>query len=283
MTLRRGADRLLGVAERARSLLFVPGSRPDRFAKAVATHADLVVVDLEDAVADADKTTAREAVANWLDGGGPDAAAAVRVNALTSAHHEADLAALSGRRGLRAVVVPMAEDPEGLSALARRLGEHVTVVALVETAVAVHRAHELAAAPGVRRLAFGHLDLAADLGSSTQDAPMLMARSTLVLASRVAGLPGPVDGVTTALDDPDTAARDASRARALGFTGKLCIHPSQVGPVNAAFRPTEQELEWAHRVLAAAASGGAVRVDGQMVDAPVILRARNLVALQGDS
>ena len=282
MTLRLGSDRALGVAERARTLLFVPGNRPDRFARAVASHADLVVVDLEDAVGDGDKAMARESVARWLDAGGPDTAAAVRVNALASTHHEADLAALSGRRGLRAVVVPMAEDPRGLSALAQRLGDDVAVVALVETALGVHLAHELAAADGVRRLAFGHLDLAADLGSSTDDTAMLTARSTLVLASRVAGLPGPVDGTTTALDDPDAAVADATRARALGFTGKLCVHPSQVAPVNAAFLPTEQELEWAHRVLAAPAAGGAVRVDGQMVDAPVLARARNLLAHHGD-
>ena len=109
---------------------------------------------------------------------------------------------------------------------------------------------------------------------------MLMARSMLVLASRVAGLPGPVDGTTTTLDDPGAAADDARRARALGFTGKLCVHPNQVGPVTTAFRPTEDELAWAHRVLDAVAAGGVTRVDGRMVDAPVVLRARNLVALE---
>lgn len=269
------------VVEHARTLLFVPGSRPDRFDKAVASGADLVVVDLQDAVAEADKDPAREAVAAWLGRTGAGTSAAVRVNAPSSGHHEADVARLVGRPGLRAVVVPLAQDPQVLSTLAVRLGSDVAVVALVETALGLQRAHELASAAGVRRLAFGHLDLAADLGSSTDDTAMLMARSTLVLASRVAGLPGPVDGTTTALDDPDAAGADAARARSLGFTGKLCVHPSQVAPVNAAFLPTQQELEWAQRVLAASADTGAVRVDGQMVDAPVIARARHLVALQG--
>jgi citrate lyase subunit beta / citryl-CoA lyase len=269
--------------EIARTLLFVPGSRPDRFAKAAASGADLVVVDLEDAVAEPDKLTARGAVADWLGGGGAEVGAAVRVNAIGSVHHGADVAALGGLPGLRAVVVPMAEDPDGLAALAERLGPDVAVVALVETALGVHRVHDLAAAGGVRRLAFGHLDLAAHLGSATDDTAMLMARSTLVLASRVAGLPGPVDGTTTALDDPGAAAADASRARTLGFTGKLCIHPNQVAPVNAAFRPTDDELVWAHRVLEAATAGGVARVDGHMVDAPVLLRARNLVALEVSS
>lgn len=280
--------------EAARTLLFVPGTRPDRFAKAAASGADLVVVDLEDAVAQADKETARQAVADWLgdadgtmasdaDGTSAHGRAAVRVNAIGTDHHDADLAALVGRPGLLAVVVPMAQDPTGLAALVRLLGQEVPVVALVETAIGLHRVHDLAAVPGVRRLAFGHLDLAADLGSDTADTSMLMARSTLVLASRVAGLPGPIDGTTTSLDDPEAAAGDARRARALGFTGKLCIHPSQVGPVNAAFRPSGDELAWAHRVLEAAQAGGVARVDGQMVDAPVIVRARNLVALEGVS
>jgi len=263
--------------ERARSLLFVPGTRPDRFAKAVESGADLVVVDLEDAVPEADKDSARAAVATWLAAN----VAAVRVNALRSAHHAADLAALAGARGLGAVMVPMADDPTGLSELAQRLGPSVAVVPLVETALGVHHAHDLASVPGVRRLAFGHLDLAADLGSSTDDTAMLLARSTLVLASRVAGLPGPVDGTTTSLDDPAAAGADAARARSLGFTGKLCIHPSQVAPVNAAFGPTEDEVAWAQRVVQAAAPGGAVRVDGEMVDAPVLLRARRLLAEAG--
>ena len=267
----------LGTVEVARSLLFVPGTRPDRFAKAARSGADLVVIDLEDAVPEADKGTAREAVAAWLDAG----AAAVRVNALGSAHHAADIAAIAGTGGLAAVVVPMADDPAGLSELAHRLGSDVPVVALVETALGVHRAHDIAAATGIRRLAFGHLDLAADIGSSTDDTAMLLARATLVLASRVAGLPGPVDGTTTALDDPAAAGADARRARALGFTGKLCIHPSQVAPVNAAFGPTEDEVAWARRVVQAAAPGGAVRVDGEMVDAPVLLRARRLLAEAG--
>jgi citrate lyase subunit beta / citryl-CoA lyase len=267
--------------EAARTLLFVPGSRPDRFDKAAGSGADLVVIDLEDAVAEPDKESARGAVPRWLGGDGAEAGAAVRVNAIGSQHHDADVAALAGLPGLCAVVVPMAEDADRLATVAERLGPDVAVVALVETALGVHRAHDLAAAAGVRRLAFGHLDLAADLGSATDDTAMLMARSTLVLASRVAGLPGPVDGPTTTLDDPGAAADDARRARALGFTGKLCIHPNQVAPVGAAFRPTDDELAWAHRVLDAATAGGVARVDGQMVDAPVLLRARNLVALEG--
>jgi citrate lyase subunit beta/citryl-CoA lyase len=186
--------------------------------------------------------------------------------------------ALAGLPGLAAVVVPMADDPAALADLHRRLGPNVEIVALIETALGLVRAVELASAPGVSRLAFGHLDFAADIDSSIEDEPMLMARSSLVVASRAAGLPGPVDGVTTALDDPAVSGADAARARRLGFAGKLCIHPSQVGAVNAAFTPNVDEIAWAHHIIEASTAGGAVRLDGHMVDAPVIAKAQAILA-----
>jgi len=258
----------------ARTLLFVPGNRPERFAKAAATAADLVVVDLEDAVPEENKAAARDAVAQWLSA---DGRAAVRVNNTRGVHYQQDVTALAGLPGLGAVVVPMADDPAALAILHQHLGPDVEIVALIETALGVVRAVELASTPGVSRLAFGHLDFAADIDSSIEDEAMLMARSSLVIASRAAGLPGPVDGVTTALDDPAVSGADAARARRLGFAGKLCIHPSQVGAVNAAFSPNVEEIAWAHRILEASTAGGAVRVAGHMVDPPVILKARAIL------
>lgn len=259
----------------ARSLLFVPGNRPARFAKAAATAADLVIVDLEDAVPQDKKAGARDAVRQWLCA---DGRSAVRVNGTRTVHYQQDVAALAGLPGLSTVVVPMAEDPGALAALHQKLGADVEIVALIETALGLVRAFELASTPGVSRLAFGHLDFAADIDSSTEDEAMLMARSSLVVASRAAGLPGPVDGVTTALDDPAVSGVDAARARRLGFAGKLCIHPSQVEAVNTAFSPTMEEVAWAHRIVEASTAGGVVRVDGHMVDAPVILRAQAILA-----
>ena len=258
-----------------RTLLFVPGSQPERFGKATATAADLVIVDLEDAVAEEHKATARDALAQWLAAGG---SAAVRVNGTQSVYYQQDVTALTGLPGLRAVVVPMAEDPAALAALHQHLGPDVEIVALIETALGVVRAFELASTSGVIRLAFGHLDFAADIDSSIEDEAMLMARSALVVASRAAGLAGPVAGVTTDLDDPAVCGADAVRARRLGFAGKLCIHPSQVDAVNAAFSPGEDEIAWAHRIIGCSTAGGAVRVDGHMVDAPVILKARSVLA-----
>jgi citrate lyase subunit beta/citryl-CoA lyase len=254
--------------------LFVPGNRPDRFAKAIATAADLVIVDLEDAVPQDKKAEARDAVVKWLSASGRSA---VRVNGTRTIHYQQDVATLAGLPGLSAVVVPMADDPGALAALHQALGAGVEIVALIETALGLVRALELASAPGVSRLAFGHLDFAADIDSGIEDEAMLMARSTLVVASRAAGLPGPVDGVTTALDDPALAGLEAARARGLGFAGKLCIHPSQVEAVNTAFSPTAAELTWARHIIEVSPTG-ASRVDGHLVDAPVIARARTILA-----
>ncbi|GAA5166190.1 HpcH/HpaI aldolase/citrate lyase family protein [Ornithinimicrobium tianjinense] len=258
----------------ARSFLFVPGDRPERFDKAAAAGADLVIVDLEDAVVAEHKRAARDAVVAWLTDGG---SACVRVNAAGSPEHEDDVAALAGASGLVAVVLPKADDPALADAVSARCG--VPVVALVESAAGMLRAAELARAEGVARLAFGHLDYAVDLGADNGRTAMLHGRSTLVLASRGAGLPGPVDGVTVTLDDPAVLAEDLAHARELGFTGKLLIHPRQVEGTHAAYRPSSDEVAWAEKVLSAVSDtdGGAVRVDGDMVDAPVIARARDVL------
>lgn len=261
-----------GRVDVARSWLFVPGDRADRFDKAVASGADVAICDLEDAVAPDAKESARADVASWL---GEGRSVCVRVNAPGTAWSEDDVAALRGRPGLLAVVVPKAEDPAALTSIADALG--VPVVALVESALGVHRAHDVAAARGVSRLAFGSIDYALDIGCSEDDRALLHARSVLVLASRVAGLPAPVDGVTTDLDDEAAAGSDALAALRLGFGGKLCIHPRQVAAVNAAMAPSAAEVARAARVVDAARSPQAVRVDGQMVDKPVVERAREVL------
>jgi citrate lyase subunit beta/citryl-CoA lyase len=146
----------------------------------------------------------------------------------------------------------------------------------------VANARDIAACPAVGRLALGHIDLMADLGvqCGPDERELDSVRFELVLASRLAGRPPPVDGVTAAIDDEALLAADTQRAHRFGFGGKLCIHPRQVAPVHAALAPTAQQLAWARRVVeaAAAAGGGAVRVDGEMVDRPVVLLAQRMLA-----
>ncbi|SDI63115.1 HpcH/HpaI aldolase/citrate lyase family protein [Nonomuraea jiangxiensis] len=250
---------------RARSWLFTPGDRPDRFGKAAAAGADVAILDLEDAVAPEAKAGARDAVAAALG----ELQAYVRVNGAETPWHEEDLRAVAGRPGLLGVMLPKAETPDVLDGLG------VPVVALVETALGVENAALIAARPDVVRLAFGSVDFALDIGATEDD--FLYARSRLVVVSRACRIGAPVDGVTTDLDDPDRTMADARRARALGFAGKMCLHPRQVGLVNRAFSPSEAELAWARQVVAAAGGGGAVRVGGQMIDKPRLESARRLL------
>jgi citrate lyase subunit beta/citryl-CoA lyase len=258
----------------ARSYLFVPGNRPERFDKACAAGADMVIIDLEDAVPPDEKTTARAAVAAWLS---DDKNVLLRINSADTEWFSDDLA-LSFRPGVAGIILPKAErveDIERIVALGAR-----AILPLIETAQGFAQAQALSGAKGVQRLMFGSIDFQLDLGIDGEGEELLFFRSQLVLQSRVAGIQPPVDGVTVAIDDADQLRADTLRARRLGFGGKLCIHPKQVAGVNAHFSPSEQDIAWAQRVLqaAAAANGAAVALDGKMVDLPVIRKAREIAS-----
>ncbi|MCS5723334.1 CoA ester lyase [Herbiconiux sp. CPCC 203407] len=264
--------------------LFVPGDRPDRFAKAAASGADLVIVDLEDAVGDGDKAAAREHVRSALIGS-PPLGAAVRIDGTSPADLELVTGiAESPGHGLLAVVVPKAADPDALSRIARSV-PGIPLIALVESARGLANARALAEVAGVERFALGALDLAVDLGvgadpgSPAAREALLIARSTLVLESRLAGLGAPIDSPATDFRDPLVAEEDARYAAGLGFGGKLCIHPAQVPAVRRGFAPTPAQRAWALRVLGAPdAEAAAFQLDGHMVDLPVVLRARRILA-----
>jgi citrate lyase subunit beta/citryl-CoA lyase len=264
-----------GVAD-ARTWLFVPGNRPERFEKARASGADQVICDLEDAVDPEHKSRARSDVKWWLSHGG---VAWVRINGVDTEWYDQDVSMLSKLAGLRGFVVPKAEVPAALHSLGRRLGEGRGLVALIETARGVHRAYDIAECDSVDRVAFGSIDFTSDIGAEETDRSLLFARSTLVMASRVAGKPAPVDGVTTTLDDPVVLAAAANRARELGFGGKLCVHPAQLAPVAAAFQPSAEQIAWARDILLKAeqSGAGASAADGQLIDRPVIERARRIL------
>jgi citrate lyase subunit beta/citryl-CoA lyase len=258
----------------ARSYLFVPADRPQRFAKALGCGADAVIVDLEDAVAPSAKDAARDMLAQWLAALDGDASIVVRVNGVDSPWFEADCSLAVSSPRVSAVMLPKADGDSPWDVFHGK-----AVLALVETAAGIHALDSIARTPQVRRIAFGSIDLQLDLGIEGDDDELLFFRSELVLASRLANLPPPVDGVCTALNDARALVAHAQRARRFGFGGQLCIHPAQVAAVNAAFRPAAEQLEWARRVVTAAAGadGAAVAVDGKMVDRPVLARAQALL------
>src|SRR5918995_3092624 len=179
------------------------------------------------------------------------------------------------------VMLPKAEEPEHVAKVASRLG--APVITTLETALGAWNARALAEAPGVERLAFGPVDFRLDTGILGEGEELLYVKTRMVLASRVAGILPPLDGVTMSLDDPERLAADVERARRLGFGGKVCIHPRQVGAVNEGFLPTQDEVAWAEKVVRAAetAGSGAIKVGGEVIDPPVDRSAR-AVPLKND-
>ena len=262
---------------RGRSYLFVPANRPDRFSKALQSGADAVIIDLEDAVPPQLKIEARATVAAWLSAAHP---VYVRVNAQGTEWHDDDVRSVA-RQGLRGLVLPKAQEAPRVAELAARLPDSASLLPIVETAQGLWNALEIARCPQVERLAFGHLDFQRDLGIDGEIEELLSARSHLVLASRLARVAPPLDGITADLDDTEKLRADVERARRLGFGGKLCIHPRQIEWVNRGFLPSAQDVEWARRVVAAAeaAGGGAVRMGAEMVDAPVVARAQQILRM----
>lgn len=251
--------------------LFVPGHRPERFAKAAVAGADAVIIDLEDAVPPEEKAAARaNAAAARLEG----IPVYVRINPAGTPWHAEDLVALAESE-LAGILLPKAENPVTIEGMRRMIGA-MDVIALIESARGLAAAREIAAG-GVAGLGFGSLDYAADLGCAHTRQALLLARSELVLASRLAGIGAPLDGVTAAIGDDALTEDDARHAAELGFGGKLLIHPRQVAPALRGFAPTAEEVEWAGKVMAAG-GGGAVSVDGMMIDAPVRMRAERILA-----
>ncbi|WP_449285399.1 HpcH/HpaI aldolase/citrate lyase family protein [Marinobacter sp. PE14] len=272
------------VFNKARSVLFVPASRPERFSKALSSGADVVVIDLEDAVAPSDKTAARDAVRKFLEEE-TEAAVIVRINATGTEYFPADLELCCRLTGIRAIMVAKAQSAESLQ-VAAHTGKPIWP--LVETALGVTELPKMANVRGVERFCLGALDLGVDLGikPDTAGAQIMLdrVRSELLLHSAAAGLAPPIETVFPSIDDDVAVEQFAKRACEMGFAGMLCIHPRQLSPVHRGFCPDEAELDWARRVLAASEDAGAAfQVDGKMVDAPVIQRARLLLSQADDA
>ena len=277
---------------RLRSLLFAPAVRPDFIAKLAERGADAVVIDCEDATppnAKAEgRANARQLAAGLVDAG---CQVVVRVNAQPTEWFAADIAA-GLDESLTAVVVPKVETIAGLDAVAGALDAaghaELGVIAGIETALGVADSRYLLAHRRVVGGYFGAEDFIADMGGVRTDgnAEVALARSTVALAGRLAGVPV-LDQVVTDFRNDDRFAREATEARAMGYQGKLCIHPSQVEIANRAFVPSAEEIDRARRVLEAyeaASAGGLAAIDfeGQMVDEPLAAQARRVIDLGGD-
>ena len=262
-----------------RSILFVPATRPERIAKALASVADDIIVDLEDAVAENDKASARHALDAFLEEH-PQTRLMVRINSYDTRHYKSDLALCARHAAITHLIVPKAESCQ---ALEKAAAYGKPLWPLIETARGLLALSSLVYVAGVERLSFGALDMSTELGlmPDTPGARQILdqARYQLVVHSHAAGLAPPIESPIPAIDDTQAVSQAAMHAREMGFSGMLCIHPRQLAPANQAFSPSKAEVAWASKVVESAnLQGGAFSVNGQMVDAPVIARAQATLA-----
>lgn len=267
----------------ARSLLFVPGSRADRFAKARASGAGLTVIDCEDAVSAEDKPAARTAALAEV-AGNPDGLA-IRINGVATVAGVADLAALADAAQLpRVLLVPMVEAADELRIVTAALGPRCPeLVPLIETPRGLRHALAIASAPGVAAVMFGGGDFAGELGVELAWEPLLAARGALILACAEARVPA-IDVPFLGLEDEVGLAEECRRARALGFRAKAAIHPAQLAAIESAFAPSAGEVAEAEAALAAYREGGerAIRFKGRMLEAPLVKFYRAVLARAGE-
>lgn len=271
------------------ALLFTPGTRPDRFEKAAASGADGVIIDWEDAVPVADKDRVRTENLAWLKQnsrvGVPPFVSALRVNSVRTAAGLADLDALNAAAvRLDAVVLPKVESAAEVLLAARKLFGAPRIICLIETVLGVRFATEIAAAsPQVAALGFGGFDLSAETGGEPTWDALLWPRTQVVHACTAAGVLA-LDQPFLAFDDSAGLAAECARVSALGFAGKLAIHPKQCAEIRTAFRPSAGQVERARRIVTAfeAARGNVAVVDGQMVDVPMYRSAQRVLARAGE-
>lgn len=261
-----------------RSLLFAPATRPERFAKALASGADAVCLDLEDAVAPSDKATARKLALDFLEtrpSAGPSVG--LRLNGRGTPWFDDDLKAAARARA-DFFIIPKAGGAPDFAMLQRALGESRPFWPLIETADGLMRAWEIAAAPAVAGVLFGAFDYSAEVGCEMSWEPLLFARSQIAAACARAGVQA-LDAPPAAIDDPPGLTAETDRSRRLGFTGRACIHPAQIEPVNAVYTPSAEAIAEAERVIAAfdAAAGGPALLDGKLIELPVARQARRIL------
>jgi citrate lyase subunit beta/citryl-CoA lyase len=260
-------------AEIARSWLLVPGTRPEAFAPASTSHADQIILDIEDAVDPKLKPAARNDVVEWLSGGG---SGWVRINDHSTDFWSDDVDALAGIPGVVGVMLAKTESPADVTETFDRLRGAVPVLALIESALGIEEATSIAKARGTFRLAFGSGDYRRDTGTSADNLAMAYPRSKLVVASRIGNLPGPIDGPTVGTSHP-VLREQSAMAVALGLTGKLCLDVEQLPVINEVISPTQSDVSWAQTFLEDFEARGRVIRDGS--DLPRLGRAQKIEKL----
>lgn len=265
------------------SMLFVPGSKPERFAKAVASGASVACIDLEDAVPASGKALARQNALAAIAAGDPRLV--LRINAITTRAGLEDVLALADAAILPALLfVPMVEETAEIHIIRSVLKDAAPpIVPLIETVRGLGNAHAIATTPGVAAMMFGGGDFSAELGVELAWEPLLAARGAFILACAGAAIPA-IDVPYIRLDDSAGLEAEARAAKALGFAAKAAIHPNQVECINTVFRPTVEEIADAEAACAAfaEADGAAVRFKGRMLEAPIMRRYQRILAMRSD-
>ncbi|QGP80968.1 HpcH/HpaI aldolase/citrate lyase family protein [Sphingobium sp. CAP-1] len=275
-----------------RSLLFVPADRPDRFAKAAASGADALILDLEDSVAHERKAFGRDAAREWLHSG-PDVICFVRINPLDSGYAHDDLTAVMAG-GPAGLVLPKAEGAASVETLVAMVGSAdvppILPIATETPAAIFHLGSYGAVADRLAGLTWGAEDLPAAIGAaSSREAdgsytpPYEMVRALTLFGAHAAGVQA-IETVFPAMDAPDALGAYVARARRDGFTGMMAIHPKQIAQINAGFTPSAAEIAHASAVVAlfdANPGVGALRLDGKMIDRPHLVQARHILSLAG--
>ena len=254
--------------------LFVPGHRPELLTKAAKSGADAVIMDLEDAVSEVDKPAAYEGLSQIPDLSVP---LVVRCNGFGSRWLERDLFELK-KNPPKIIMLPKAESFQQIDLINKKFGNLVSIMPIIESALGLANVEDILEHPAVFQIAFGHLDFSFDINAKPDWDALHFARGKMVLASRAAGKAAPLDGVTPDFRDEKIIKRDAQLARDMGFGGKLLIHPMQVAIAINVFRPSEEEYNWAKRVMEAVSNNSsAAQLDGTMIDLPVIRRAKKIL------
>ncbi len=270
----------MSTADGLASMLFVPGNKPGRYAKALESRADFVCIDLEDSVPAAEKAAAREAALAAL---GADARLVLRINSVRTRAGLEDLLALADAPAMPSLLfLPMVEDAAEVAIVASVLGKDTPgLVPLIETVRGIGAAGAIGAAPRVAAMMFGGGDLSAELGVELAWEPLRVARGQFVMACAGAGVPA-IDVPYIRLDDEEGLKAETLSARALGFAAKAAIHPAQIDTINSVFKPTAEDLAEAREAEQAfiAAGGAAVRFKGRMLEAPIMRRYRRILAMQ---